>query len=169
MMIKEKPITSKEALAQEFFSSYGAAKPDLIDQTRALDLALRVLTMTCCSHRSRNPQDWPRGYEPIDWRSCDSAIKFMELAIPQVDPEPLRLDEICDELDPSELTAIGLELLGLELVGTDDLRKHMLLDQRLSKLHVFHFASFLKESLRETREDMSGVEWVCRNHLKKVY
>ena len=127
------------------------ATPDKIDQMRALDLALRILTMTSCSQRSRNPQEWPRGYEPIDWRPCKSAIRFMEAAIPRADPDQLRLDEIESKIATSELTAVALELLGFELVGTDDLRRHLLLDQNLSVLHVFHFASFLKESLNETQ------------------
>ncbi|KAF2679288.1 hypothetical protein K458DRAFT_375127 [Lentithecium fluviatile CBS 122367] len=118
---------------------------------RAFDLAIRILTMTCCSHRSRNPQDWPLGYEPIDWRPGDSAIRYMERAIPQANPEQLRLDECLDGLSLSDLKGTRLEnLYGLKLVGTDDLRRHILLDMKSSILHVYHHASFLKESLKET-------------------
>jgi hypothetical protein len=81
----------------------------------------------------------------------------MGLAIPQADRGFSRLDDICDGLVSSEFTAVRLELVGLKLIGTDDLRRHLLLDQRLGVLHVFHFASFLKESLKETQGDPSGL------------
>lgn len=158
MLIKEKPNSPKESLAQEYFSTYGDRIPEEVDQMRALDLAIRVLTMTCCSHRSLNPQEWRLGFEPIDWRRCDSAMEFMRLAIPQANPEQLRLGDYSDGLVFSEIEAVELEIgLGLRLVGTDDLRKHLLLDRESSILFVYHYASFLQESLKESQGDRDSM------------
>lgn len=149
-LIRDRPNASKGSLIEEYFSRYDEALPDRIDQLRAFDLAMRVTTMTRCSSRSSIVAHIRPHLVPFVWRGSDSALEFMALAIPK--GEPLRLDE---ENFPAlvGMTAHSLEKEHrLQLVGTDDLSKHLLLDGKCRLVHIYHHAGFLKECLLRTRE-----------------
>lgn len=148
-VIKANPSSPKKSLVVEFFADYGEAMPGDKDQQRAFNLALTVMTMARCSLKGPVCRDWPRGFAPVDWGMGDSALDFIKMAIPQV--EPLRMGTTDGLLGVSELMASHLEDCGMTLEGTSDLRRHLYFDTTSGTLYIFHYAGFLKAWLKETR------------------
>jgi len=141
-------------MAEHFQNSSGVS-PNMIDQLRAFDLAIRVLTMARCSSTTSPLVHWKHSLKPVVWRPSDSALNFMSSAVAH-EGSPLILND--ERLRFRDMAADCLENVhGLKLVGTDDIRMHLFLDGTESVLFVYHYASFLKEYLKMTRSNDSSV------------
>jgi len=154
LLLKEKPDVSRSVLITEHFSNYGADHtPDIRDQLRAFDLAIRVLTMVNCSLENPCSIPWKLGPEPIVWRSDYSLSKFMKSNFPTKDRSSLSEKDGSLELKRKLAAKQLKKVLGLSFRGTDDLRNHLYLDSETRSVQIYHHTSFLKEHLRATRED----------------
>jgi hypothetical protein len=150
-LLKENPNEPRNLVATKHFATY-VEEPNDIDQLRAFDLAMKIMTMIPCSLTRSSLVRWKPGCAPVIWAGDDSLRKFMRSTFRTNDPG--RLDD-----DPSyskglQLTAKRLKTLhDVEFRGTEDLHRHLLLDPEKKVIYIFHHTSFLKEYLRLTRDE----------------
>jgi hypothetical protein len=158
-LLKYRPNDTRAILAEEHFASYGDAQPESIDQHRAFNLAVRVMTMVQCSVESSSRVPWRGGYKPVVWHDDESLRTLMESAFRRKDPPSL--GDVHEFSIKSRLAAKTLKTVhGLKFQGTNDLRRHLLLDPETKTIHIFHYNSLLKEHLLETKDRGSGNRYV---------
>lgn len=155
-LIQQRPDLPRKELIQIHFSSYRSALPDPLDQNRAFDLAMRVLTMIECSPRRCSRVNWSPGFAPIPWYADDSARQFIGRAFQR--HAALDVEDEFDRSTFGKLAATSLERRKkIKLVGTYDLQKHLLLEPESRTLYIYHHVGFLKEYLAATRQPTSNI------------
>jgi hypothetical protein len=145
-LIKDNPNSLRKELMGEHFSTYGHPQPALTDQKRAFNLAITIIVMIPCSeynpyyrHRMLDPM-----LAPASWDDDVSACEFVKSKIPTAAAS----GQFCGISRTVPRLSVGvLEHAGIKLIGTDDLRQHLLYDPVEKTLQIFHFASFLEELL----------------------
>lgn len=153
-LLKENPTAKRSELTARYFAVFdGKSAPTPSDQSRAFNLALRVLVMTTCCLESQLANDVEAGSQPIPWRDDMSWIQLLGAIFPTVnygnnhdDMGPQRVNEL---ITARRLTKVAR----LRFVPTNELGHHLKLDQRDGTVALYHHTAFLKESLIASRTD----------------
>ncbi|KAL7625219.1 hypothetical protein AAE478_004434 [Parahypoxylon ruwenzoriense] len=141
------------------------------DQNRAFSLAIRVMTMMQCSIDDQSDGLLETGSQPIVWRGDQSFNQFISSAIPrrnQVSFESQNDSPQCIKLPTDSVTASRLKHVAkLRIIATNNLRNHLLLDERNGTISIYHYTSVLKEHLGMTQnEDAHGASKLSTNQQK---
>ncbi|KAI1414438.1 hypothetical protein F5Y13DRAFT_158548 [Hypoxylon sp. FL1857] len=157
--IKTNPGTARLQLTKEHFSRYMPPSSRGLpsnDQNRAFGLAVRILTMLQCSVEDQPDGLLESGSQPAIWRSDQSFNQFINLALPRRNKVSFELQNENSPsvmLPPASITAKRLKRVAkMRMVPTDDLRNHLLLDEKNGTLAVYHYTSVLKEHLKSSEE-----------------
>ncbi|KAI0396556.1 hypothetical protein F5Y17DRAFT_89729 [Xylariaceae sp. FL0594] len=129
--------------------------------SNAIILAVKVGTMIDCSALYQSPDRLEKGMSRICWRGDVPFSKYLQDLFPTqnhpVWSSPHQENDVLLVMK-SELRAPKLvKHLKLKFRPTHDIRNHLRLDPRRNTLEVFHYTSFLKEQLRATRREASGI------------
>lgn len=151
-LLRKKPDVARSVLTSEYFSNFGNLhKPDIVDQQRAFNLAIRIMAMVNCSFKNQPLDGLELGLNSIIWGNDMSLQEFMESMFP-VKQFPILNEQVSASDIKRKLNAEQLKRkTTIEFRGTDDLRNHLKLDQETGILHIFHHTTFLKEHLLATR------------------
>jgi hypothetical protein len=151
--LKEQPDKKRCELEQSLLGARpGKLPPSMKDRERAINMAVRVMTMVNCSSQRQSSNFLEHGYSRIKWNQDMTFEAFVAASLPRTDNPSLNEDT--DGLFDMKPTLIAKSLqkrAGLKFIPTDDLSNHLKLDVRSGELHVFHHTAFLKEHLRVTR------------------
>jgi hypothetical protein len=155
--IRSMPDHPREQLAQNVFGNRikRSKQPSSEDMERAIDLAVRVMTMVNCSAQRLSPGLLEHGAFQIRWPSDVTLSQFIANAFPMTDHPSLNDEEgiAVGQGLKSALTANKLRKQArLTFRPTDDLRSHLRLDRKLHVVEIFHHTAFLKEHLRLTKD-----------------
>ncbi|KAI1372763.1 hypothetical protein F4677DRAFT_241137 [Hypoxylon crocopeplum] len=152
--IKSYPNKPRLQLTKEHFGHYETWDSQGLpsdDENRAFNLATRVMTMLQCSVEGQSDGLLEAGSQPTIWRSDQSFNQFINSAIPkrsQVSFESHNDTSPSIILPSSSITAKRLKTVAkLKLIPTDDVRDHLLLNERNGTVAVYHYTSVLKEHL----------------------
>lgn len=155
--IRSMPDHPREQLVQHLSGNLFKQnkQPSSEDMERAIDLAVRVMTMVNCSAQCLSPTLLEHGAFQTRWPSHVTFSQFIANAFPMTDHPSLNDDEgvtVGQDLK-SALTANKLRKRArLTFRPTDDLRSHLRLDRKLHVVEIFHHTAFLKEHLRLTKD-----------------
>lgn len=149
-LINDKPNHPRRKLMVDHFSAYGYPQPALADQKRAFDLAITLIAMISCSECNPYCRRLDPMLAPVDWDEGDSAYEFVKSKISMATEcsQPSSMPQTMPRLSVSKI-----QKAGIELHGTENLRRHLLYDPEAKTLQIFHFASFLEEQLRQMSLD----------------
>ncbi|WQF80252.1 hypothetical protein CDEST_05266 [Colletotrichum destructivum] len=152
-LIRSNPDTQRSELTTKYFSSrqiFEETPPE--DKQRAFNLAMRVLMMISCSSEGLTDDLLPLGTESSIWRRDQSAREFVSgVFSTRNHPSLNEVDESLPNIQLS-LRAVGLKKVAhLSFHSTDDLRNHLRLDPRTGVVEIFHHTTFLKESLKASK------------------
>lgn len=131
-------------------------RPPEIDQHRAVNLAVQVMSMIKCS---ADNQPWgllELGARPLQWHSDKSLADFISGAFPQRDTGNLQLPDHSGRIRDvtSALSAKRLKrIAGLKFHGTDDLQSHLKLDVKRGVVELYHHTSVLRGHLTASHRD----------------
>jgi hypothetical protein len=75
-LLKENPNEPCNLVVKKHFATY-VEEPNDIDQLRAFDLAMKVMTMIPCSLTRSSLVRWKPGCAPVIWADDDFLRKFM--------------------------------------------------------------------------------------------
>lgn len=159
-LLKQRPHDPRGILIEEHFANRGDAQPEIIDQHRAFALAVRVMTMARCSIESTSRAPWKGGFDPLVWRDDKSLQATIESAFYQKAPPSwgnMRSHSVKRRLAAKILKTV----YGMRFQGTNDLRRHLLLDLETRTIQIFHHTSVLKEHLVASMEARVGYWYVC--------
>jgi len=135
-------------------------EPPRPDQDRAFNLAARVLVMVQCSAENQCDGLLEAGNQPLTWHSGKSLSGFIASIFPKREHPALNASDdvaISGRVQLDSVTAKRLKKVGgLDIIGTNDLRNHLFLDEKRGILSVFHFTSVLKEHLAASAVDTKG-------------
>jgi hypothetical protein len=138
----------------------GRLPPSPKDRERAINLAIRVMTMVNCSSQRQSSNFLEHGYSRIRWNQDMTFGDFAAAKLPRTDNPSLNEDtDGLSDMKPVLVAKSLQKRAGLKFVPTDDLSNHLKLDVRSGEVQVFHHTAFLKENLRVTRDhprDPSG-------------
>jgi hypothetical protein len=124
-----------------------------VDQNRAFNLAMRIMTTVCCSIENQVSGQLEYGSEPVVWRNDKSFQDFTRSIFPASDQITLNDNDESLLRIKEHVTAIWLrKVANLRFCGTDDLKNHLSLDQRTGIVEIYHSTSTLKEHLTATRD-----------------
>lgn len=152
--IRNHPDLTRADLVKAHLATHAVCKASVVpaDRDRAIDLAVRVMTMVNCQIQNRSLRLVEYGAVFHGWSSETTFSQFMEESFPVPIPlaskqaDPSASDEL---LIKTDLTASWvINKAKLRFKATDDLRKHLVIDRKLRIVHVFHHVAFLKENLR---------------------
>lgn len=152
-LIRARPNEPRSSLMQQYFverDDDGQKVPDPTDQSRAFNMAVRILFMVNCGISHQYSDDLEYAQLPMPWRSGISISQFITEAFP-TSSHPYFDDQ--SELSESlairkTVTALSLKKHAkLRLKPTNDLRNHLRLDRRKGIVEIFHQTAVLKEDL----------------------
>ena len=150
-LVRSELHLTKEGLAQK--SGNDAPWTDgttMEKRIAALDLAGKVLYMVPCSSDAANSQDsavLEPGTNRAPWQSDFTICEYLFTCFPSPGDRPANLPR-----DLSDLNADRLSQLGIVFIPTSDLSSHLKLNPKTMQVQIFHHASFLKASLRLSKE-----------------
>ncbi|KAI9729555.1 MAG: hypothetical protein M1834_006751 [Cirrosporium novae-zelandiae] len=151
--LKSDPHISRAELKHRLFGN----RPDeqqasVLDQDRAINLALKVIFMVNCGAQSPELDILEQGAYHVRWKDDISFKQYVTDIFPTTDYPIINDDNEGPLLDlKTALTAIKLtKHAGLKFQPTDDLRRHLRLDRKNGIVEIFHHTAFLKEYLRLT-------------------
>ena len=151
-LLKTHPDKPRSELTEQYFSERrdSAPRPPAVDQHRAFNLAVKIMSMVTCSAENQPLGLLELGTQPIQWRADKSLLDFLAKAFPRTDVGNLRVKDDAGKTRDvkSALTARRLKkIAGLRFEKTDDLRSHLRLDATKGIVEIFHYTSVLKEHL----------------------
>ena len=125
------------------------------DRDRAIDLAVRVMTMINCQPQNRTIGYVEYGATFHGWSAETTFSDFIESCFPTpMPPAPKNINQhmsdeilVCMNLTASQV----MKKAKYKFEATDDMRKHLVIDRQRRVVQIFHHAAFLKENLRCTR------------------
>jgi hypothetical protein len=166
-VLRDNPQSTISQLIQMSFAQRDAANlPPKTDQTRALNLATRVLFMVDIplgsSHLPHTVPllgQWPDSSSVLGYlMSTFKAQSRIEMSTMNVPMCALEGGETWDNI-LSVLSARKLKrIASLQIVPTDNLAEHLGLDKAKGIVKVFHHLAFLKEHLHSSRTTASNQE-----------
>ncbi|KAI1318479.1 hypothetical protein F5Y16DRAFT_118352 [Xylariaceae sp. FL0255] len=126
------------------------------DITSIITLVVKILTMVDCSAHYQSPDRLENGNARILWRDDVPFSKYLQDLF-QINTHPIWSSAYHGnetlEMRKAQLKATKLKkYMKLKFQPTHDIRNHLRLDHRRNELEIFHYASFLKEQLRATRD-----------------
>ncbi|EXJ64908.1 hypothetical protein A1O7_01247 [Cladophialophora yegresii CBS 114405] len=155
--LKTQPDVPRSQLTQHYFSNRdggNAPLPPVADQDRAVNLAVRAMTMIKCSADRQSSDSLELGIRPLQWRQEISLSQFLREAFPKTNHPALgEKDNTGSSVEiKANLTAQRLKkVAGLKFQPTNDLREHLKLDQKLGVVLIFDHTAFLTEHLIASR------------------
>ncbi|KAK4643684.1 hypothetical protein QC761_405970 [Podospora bellae-mahoneyi] len=133
--------TSREAFRKFVFEERGVPRGD---QDRAIDLALRIMTMTS-PQPSMEDELHSRVHNHTDLGS--DPFKIEETFPVRVHPSLQETDRHAHAVKKGLQAHNLVQKAGLKLEKTDDLREHLKLDESQGVVKIFSWTSLLKENL----------------------
>ena len=155
----EPDIARAEFVDKAFKDDTCQRLPSLADRERAINLAVKVMTMVNCSAQRQSSGLLEYGLSQTPWRSDITFAQFIADIFPMTDHPSLNDDDLKRSMDvKAALMAKKLKKrVGLKLKPTDDLRRHLKLDRKSRVIEIYHHTAFLKEHLRLTKDQSHGV------------
>ncbi|KAK4175057.1 hypothetical protein QBC36DRAFT_347400 [Triangularia setosa] len=167
--------TNKEDFRKRLFEDPICSIRDAVprpDQDRAIDLALRIMTMTRHSPSIEHTDDHhdhalSHGMVHSEWGP--DLLNITEIFPTRIHPSLQESDRQAQIIKKGLQAHNLLRKAGLKLEKTDDLREHLKLDEDTGVVKVFPWSSVLKESLlaslpmRQTRTMRVGTD--CDRNL----
>jgi hypothetical protein len=154
LALKSDPELDRSQLANRVFSSRAGGKsPSLEDQESAIDLAIKAMTMVTCSSQPRSTALVEHGIYSAPWMSNTPFSQFISDIFPKTN-HPDFNDDGSEPLLGIRKALMATKLkkhIGLKFRATDNLRRHLRLDEKNGILDIFHHTAFLKENLRLTK------------------
>jgi hypothetical protein len=149
-MLKENCDVPRSDLTAQHFSQPGKSREShSIDQYRALNMAVRIMTSICCSSERQYLGQIELGSDPVVWRNDKSLQQFLESAFPAPAHSSFHGPGFWP---PPQIEAARLEkVAGMKFHGTDDIKNHLRFDRDTGVLEIYHHVSTLKEHLRASR------------------
>lgn len=152
-LIKTEPEQPRSHLTQHFFANRDDAQtglPNPADQSRAFNMAARVLLMVNCGLSQHSIEILEYSQLPCPWRKDTSIALFIGESFPTSDnpyfddhPDSPENDAIREAVTAKALK----KRAKLRLEPTNDLTNHLRLDRRTGTVEIFHNTAVLKESL----------------------
>lgn len=153
--LRSDPDITRSQLAERLFMQRpGQRPPHLADQERAINLAVRVMTMVNASAQCQSYGLLEYGAYQIPWRNDDTFSQFITDVFPMSDYPSL--NDVGTESPLNMKASLMAKKLkkhaGLKFRPTDDLRSHLKLDRKNGVVDIYHHTAFLKEHLRLTKD-----------------
>ncbi|UZP36553.1 hypothetical protein NXS19_004369 [Fusarium pseudograminearum] len=154
-VLKENPDKTRAELTVICFSNLRTDEiPMPADQNRALDLALRVMTMITCSLEARSTDTLEAGLQPALWAHDMTWPQFISSIFPTnycsgLEESAATFHQINDRVTARRLYKVAR----LSFVPTNELSNHLKLNQKNGTVELFHHTSFLKEVLIASQGD----------------
>ena len=148
-------ITRAAFTAKLFCEDTNGKLPSTADQERAVNLAVKVMTMVNCSAQRQSSGLLEHGLSQAPWRSDVTFSQFIADTFPTTDQPSLNDDDLKGSIDVKK-TLMAKKLkkrIGLKFQPTDDLKRHLKLDRKTRVVEIYHHTAFLKEHLRLTKDE----------------
>jgi hypothetical protein len=152
-LIRKKPDVPRSRLTKEYFSHYGR-KPDVTDQQRAFNLAIRIMNMLNYWIEYQSWDMLESGSRPTTWGKDQTHREFIKSIFPVKDHPTYYEDswpsDIKRQLNATQLRKVAR----IKFQGTDNLKSHLKLDPNTGVMQLFHHTTFLREYLLATRDHL---------------
>jgi hypothetical protein len=161
-LLKKQPNALRSELTSQYFSQRDGSQnqlPPLVDQHRAFNIAVKVMSMLTCSAENQLSGLLEHGTQPIPWPTDSSLIQFIFSIFPTSHHSSLNEKDNSGKSGDikSALTARRLKkIAGLRFQATDNLRDHLKLDAKKGVVEIYHYTSVLKEHLLASRAGSSS-------------
>ncbi|KAH7121745.1 hypothetical protein B0J13DRAFT_648502 [Dactylonectria estremocensis] len=156
VLLRNNPDEPRAHLTAGYFASretQESKNPPLSDQNRAFNLAARIITMVQPSAEYQSDGLLELGSQPALWSGDKSLATFINSAFPKREyPSLSHGNDVTSatKINLSSIMARRLKKVAkLEMIPTDDLTSHLLLDSKKGTVAIFHYTSILKESLTD--------------------
>lgn len=158
--LKQEPDITRSQFAINFLENIpGRRPPPYADRERAINLAVKVMTMINCSAQRQSSGLLEHGASQIAWRNDVTFSQYISGIFPRTD-HPSFNDEDMKAQQHMKTALMARKLkkrIGLRFLPTDDLRAHLKLDRKSNTVEIYHHTAFLKEHLRLTKDKPSGL------------
>jgi hypothetical protein len=154
-LLKENPDLNRAQLIDKLFHvSARQGYFSAADEDRVVNLAVRIMVMVNCSAQHQFSGFLEHGLHQVPWRRDVTFTQFITNIFPMTDHPSLNDDKTGSPFEMRRaLTAKKLKKRArLKFIPTDDLRRHLMLDQKSGSVEIFHQTAFLKEHLRLTKD-----------------
>lgn len=154
-------LTRKEITKIAFPHETLTVAPSINDQHTAVNLALRAMTMINYTINDRGCNLLEAGLYQSPWSNDSRIGEFLNGCFPTSEHPELNNETEVSYLDIRRaLKARKLQKhAGIKFRGTNNIRRHLMLDRKTNIVEIFHHTSFLKEHLRLTKDCVNDVSF----------
>jgi hypothetical protein len=147
-------VPRTQLTSNAFLESHKDKLPPVLEQERAVNLAVRIMFMINCSAQHQSFGLLEHGLDKAEWRNDSTFVQFVTDIFPISDHPGINDEDTSLSLDmKTSLMARKLKkVAGMKFRPTNDLRNHLKLDQKMGVVEIFHHTAFLKEHLRLTKD-----------------
>jgi len=161
-ILKRNPDVTRKNFAEALFADRdGRAVPPVADQQRAITLVVEVMFMMNCSSQGPRPdiRSLEFGIRKTGWKDNITLVQFISGEFSMIDHPVINSEDVAFSAEMKfALKARNLKkLAGLKFCATDDLRNHLVIEQRTGTVNIFHHTAFLKEHLRLSKDAPRGL------------
>lgn len=153
--LKQEPDITRSHFAIRFLENRpDRLPPPFADRERAINLAVKVMTMINCSAQRQSSGLLEHGAFQIPWRPDITFTQYILDIFPKTE-HPSFNDEDLKFQQHMKTSLMARKLrkrIGLRFQPTDDLRAHLKLNRKSNVVEIYHHTAFLKEHLRLTRD-----------------
>ncbi|KAF7950115.1 hypothetical protein EAE96_007413 [Botrytis aclada] len=146
--LRANPQSTREEFRTKVFPNISTDPEVLIDQERAINVAVQITLMIDCSDKDRHYEGYDiGGFRPVSWDSSEQFADFVKKAFPMDvhDKEQVRTAL----REKNELKCWKLRKRAhIKFLSTDNIAEHLLYDPRDNVFRLFRQTAFLKAHLR---------------------
>jgi hypothetical protein len=146
--LRANPQATREEFRAKTFPQHFANPETLLDQDRAINVAVQLTSMIDCSDKDRHSEDYEiGGFRPVQWGNSERFIDFVGKTFPINVRDQGKVRTAMKEKNTLKCWKLR-KRAHIKFLPTDNLAEHLLYDPYDNVVRIFRQTAFLKAHLR---------------------
>ncbi len=146
--LRANPRTTRKEFKDRVFPQRFGNPEAVIDQERAINVAVQLMLMIDCSDKDRHCEDYEvGGFRPVRWEGSERFTDFVRKAFPNEVHDQGQVRTAMKEKNALKCWKLK-KRAHIKFLSTDNLAEHLLYDPQDGVVRIFRQTAFLKAHLR---------------------
>ncbi|PQE32169.1 hypothetical protein CJF32_00001767 [Rutstroemia sp. NJR-2017a WRK4] len=146
--LRVNPQNTRKEFKNKVFPQPSTDLDTVIDQERAINIAVQLMLMIDCSDKDRHYEGYEvGGFRPVSWDSSERFTDFVRKVFPIDVHDPEKVRTALKEKNALKCWKLR-KRAHIKFLPTDNLAEHLLYDPRDNVIRLFRQTAFLKAHLR---------------------
>ncbi|KAF7917219.1 uncharacterized protein EAE98_010324 [Botrytis deweyae] len=146
--LRANPQSTREEFRTKVFPNISTDPESVIDQERAINVAVQIMLMIDCSDKDRHYEGYEiGGFRPVSWNSSEQFADFVKKVFPMDVHDQEKVRTALKEKNALKCWKLR-KRAHIKFVSTDNIAEHLLYDPQDNVVRLFRQTAFLKAHLR---------------------